>query len=66
MSPRQHLNATLLAPVATSLEKKGTPIGALDTMIAAHAVAVGATLVTHNVREFARVKELAIVDWLKR
>jgi tRNA(fMet)-specific endonuclease VapC len=37
------------------LEKQGIPIGPLDTLIAAHAMALGNTLVTNNPREFERV-----------
>lgn len=47
-----------------SLEKKGTPIGPLDTMIAAHALSLGVTLVTNNTREFNRVADLKVVDWI--
>ena len=47
----------------TSLEKRGQPIGPMDMMIAAHALALDATLVTHNTREFARVKGLRLEDW---
>jgi len=47
------------------LEKKGTPIGPLDTMIAAHALSLGVTLVTNNSREFNRVPKLTVVDWIK-
>ena len=46
------------------LERKGTPIGALDTMIAAHALSQQSTLVTNNTREFARVPGLALVNWV--
>ena len=35
----------------------------LDTMIAAHALSLGATLVTNNAREFGRVSDLAIENW---
>lgn len=45
------------------LETAGTPIGPLDTLIAAHSLALGATLVTNNVREFARVPGLKIENW---
>lgn len=47
-----------------SLERKGTPIGALDTMIGAHALSLGVTLVTNNTKEFKRIAGLKIVDWL--
>jgi len=46
-----------------SLEKKGKPIGPLDTLIAAHAVSLDATLVTNNVREFSRVPGLHVKNW---
>ena len=45
------------------LERKGTPIGSLDTMIAAHALSRKSTLVTNNTREFARVPGLALENW---
>jgi len=50
--------------VRSSLEHKGQPIGPLDTLIAAHALALDAILVTHNTREFERVKGLRVEDWL--
>ncbi|HQZ23622.1 MAG TPA: PIN domain-containing protein, partial [Thermoflexales bacterium] len=53
------------ALIRCELEKRGTPIGPFDILIAAHARAVGATLVTHNTREFARVRGLKTVDWQK-
>ncbi len=43
-----------------TLEAKGTPIGALDTMIAAHALALEVTLVSNNLREFKRVPKLRL------
>lgn len=51
--------------VRAALEKQGTPIGSLDTMIAAHALSLGVTLVTNNTREFERVAKLKIVDWIR-
>lgn len=47
------------------LEKKGTPIGPLDLMIAAHAQYLKMTLVTNNMKEFKRVPHLMIEDWTK-
>jgi tRNA(fMet)-specific endonuclease VapC len=44
--------------------RSGTPIGELDTQIAAHALAEGLILVTHNTRHFERVPGLSIEDWL--
>jgi tRNA(fMet)-specific endonuclease VapC len=49
--------------VRSALETSGHGIGPLDTLIAAHALALGAVLVTHNLREFKRVPGLAIEDW---
>ncbi|MDQ6958707.1 MAG: type II toxin-antitoxin system VapC family toxin [Mariprofundaceae bacterium] len=45
------------------LEKAGTPIGPMDTLIAGTALANQGTLVTHNTKEFSRVDELRIIDW---
>jgi tRNA(fMet)-specific endonuclease VapC len=45
------------------LEARGTPIGPLDTLIAAHAVSLHTTLATNNVREFGRVPGLEVEDW---
>ena len=50
--------------IRAELEAKGTPIGALDTLIAAHALSLKVTLVTHNLREFKRVPELDTENWL--
>ena len=44
--------------------RAGTPIGELDTQIAAHALAEGLTLVTHNTRHFDRVPGLRLEDWM--
>jgi tRNA(fMet)-specific endonuclease VapC len=49
----------------SELERKGTPIGALDTMIGAHALSQQSTLVTNNTREFARVPGLALENWVQ-
>ena len=48
----------------TRLKDAGTPIGGNDLWIACHALAEGATLVTHNVREFGRVAGLCVEDWV--
>ena len=52
------------AMLATRLKTVGTPIGGNDLWIASHALAVGATLVTNNVREFQRVAGLALENWV--
>jgi len=55
--------ATEYARVRHDLQGSGTPIGPNDLMIAAIAVSNDVTLVTHNVREFARVAGLKVEDW---
>jgi tRNA(fMet)-specific endonuclease VapC len=45
------------------LHRAGKPIGDLDTQIAAHALAEGLTLVTHNTRHFKQVEDLMLEDW---
>ncbi len=55
--------AVVAAEVRARLESRGTPIGPLDTLIAATALVHDATLVTRNVREFTRVEGLQVVDW---
>lgn len=47
----------------TLLKTAGTPIGANDLWIACHALALQATLVTHNLREFERITGLNLEDW---
>ncbi len=51
------------AMIRASLEKTGTPIGPMDTLIAGTALANKGTLVTHNAKEFSRVDGLQITDW---
>lgn len=55
--------ATAYGAVRAALERAGAPIGALDTLIAAHALSLGATLVTNNTREFDRVPGLSLANW---
>ena len=47
----------------TQLKEAGTPIGANDLWIGCHALSIGATLVTHNLREFERITGLRLEDW---
>jgi tRNA(fMet)-specific endonuclease VapC len=59
-------NATITyGNVRADLEKKGIPIGPLDTLIAAHALSLNATLVTNNEKEFNRIAGLKIENWAK-
>ena len=51
--------------IRADLEKKGTPIGPLDTLIAAHALSLNITLVTNNEKEFNRVAGLKVENWAK-
>jgi tRNA(fMet)-specific endonuclease VapC len=55
--------ADRFADVRANLERSGTPIGVMDTMIAAHALAIKATLVTNNVKHFKLVKGLSLENW---
>ena len=48
-----------------TLEKSGKTIGSLDMMIAAHALSLGITLVTNNVKEFQRVPGLPVENWVQ-
>ena len=49
--------------IRADLEKRGVPIGSLDMMIAGHARALGYTVVTNNMKEFARVNGLITENW---
>jgi tRNA(fMet)-specific endonuclease VapC len=51
------------AVVRAQLEREGTPISERDTQIAAIAIAKRLTVVTHNVKEFNRIRELKVEDW---
>lgn len=51
--------------IRTYLQNNGTPIGPLDTLIAAHARAENMILVTNNVREFERVPGLEVENWVE-
>jgi len=46
------------------LEKRGNPIGPLDTLIAAHCLSLNYTLVTNNEKEFSRIPNLRIANWV--
>jgi tRNA(fMet)-specific endonuclease VapC len=51
------------AGIRARLERQGTPIGPMDTLIAGTALAFNTTLVTHNTAEFQRIPELQLADW---
>ncbi|WP_223826329.1 type II toxin-antitoxin system tRNA(fMet)-specific endonuclease VapC [Spongiibacter pelagi] len=56
--------AKAYASIRAGLEAKGTPIGNNDLWIAAHAKALGHTLVSNNIKEFERVSELKLENWV--
>lgn len=51
--------------IKKSLAAKSTPIGSNDAAIAGHAIALGCVVVTNNMREYARIKNLPVEDWSK-
>jgi tRNA(fMet)-specific endonuclease VapC len=51
------------ARIRLTLEKSGKLVGPMDLLIAATALEQGAVLVTHNVKEFRRVRGLRVEDW---
>jgi tRNA(fMet)-specific endonuclease VapC len=56
---------TAYGELRTRLERAGQSIGANDLLIAAHALALDHTMVTDNEREFSRVKDLRVENWLR-
>ncbi len=58
--------ARVYGRIRTALEAEGLIIGAMDLLIAAHAVSEDAILVTDNVREFSRVADLKLQNWIGR
>ena len=63
LAPFDEAAARTYGEVRHQLASAGTPIGPLDTMIAAHALSLGAVVVTNNTRELRRVPRLKVVDW---
>lgn len=64
--PFDPLAAETYGRVRGEVERVGTPIGPLDTLIASHALSQNLTLVTHNEREFSRVAGLKVENWPAR
>lgn len=56
--------AVVYGKLAATLKSRGTPVGSLDTLIAAHALAAKLTLVTNNARHFAKVAKLSHESWV--
>lgn len=52
------------AQLRAGLERQGKPIGNMELLIAAHALAEDAVLVTHNTREFERIEGLKLENWV--
>ena len=55
--------AWVYGDLRADLERRGTPIGSLDTMIAAHALSQQALLISNNTREFSKVPDLQLDNW---
>ena len=51
------------AAIRSALERAGRPIGGMDVLIAAHAIAEDSAIITNNAREFHRVPGLAVEEW---
>jgi len=56
--------ARAYAELRATLERRGTPIGPLDMLIAAHAISLELTLVTNNLKEFQRIPRLKTENWI--
>lgn len=56
--------ATTYGSLRATLEKHGTPIGSLDTLIAAQALSLQSILVTNNLKEFSRIPDLKLDNWV--
>ena len=63
VEPFTREDARRYATLRHQLESRGQGIGPFDTLIAAQALRLGATVVTRNVREFGRVTGLAVENW---
>jgi tRNA(fMet)-specific endonuclease VapC len=60
-----NLQSELYGKIRLELEKSGTPLENMDTLIAASALTVGAILVSHNTKHFSKIKDLLVEDWYK-
>ena len=63
--PYDDMAALEYGPLRAHLERQGTPIGSLDMLIAAHALALKCILVTNNEDEFRRVPHLRVQNWAR-
>jgi len=65
VTPYDHEAARIHGDIRVDLERKGQPIGPLDTMIAAHALSLEVPVVTNSVNEFRRVNGVLIENWVE-
>ncbi len=59
-----HAAAIAYGKIRANLERAGQPIGAMDMLIGAHALSLNVVLVTNNTREFQRISNLKLEDWI--
>ncbi|MBI2340755.1 MAG: type II toxin-antitoxin system VapC family toxin [Deltaproteobacteria bacterium] len=64
LAPFDEKAAAVFGKIRTVLERKGRVIGSYDMLIAAHAISLDATLVTNNTREFSRIADLKVKNWV--
>ncbi|BCL34658.1 type II toxin-antitoxin system tRNA(fMet)-specific endonuclease VapC [Nostoc sp. MS1] len=57
-------SATIYGSIRSYLESQGSVIGAMGMLIAAHALSLGVTLVSNNIREFSRIPNLLLENWV--
>jgi tRNA(fMet)-specific endonuclease VapC len=57
-------SALVYGKIRTILERQGTPIGGMDMLVAAQAIAHDYTLITHNMKEFQRIPDLKCTTWV--
>jgi len=63
--PLDAVAATLFGRVCAALQSKSSPLGTLNTLIAAHAMSLNLTLVTNNTKHFKQVRGLKTLNWLR-
>jgi tRNA(fMet)-specific endonuclease VapC len=56
--------ASVYGNIRAAVERRGNPVGSMDLLIAAHAVSLDVPLVTNNVKEFRRIPELRVENWV--
>ncbi|OPX35891.1 MAG: VapC toxin family PIN domain ribonuclease [Desulfobacteraceae bacterium 4484_190.1] len=63
--PYDEIASTIYGDIRVQSEKRGEPIGPLDLLIAAHALSRNLVLISNNEKEFKRVKNLKVENWVK-